>query len=68
MEICNSQHSGCYSNQTPINPGNSGGPLFDDNGKMVGVKWRYDGQNLNFACIDHIKKIFKPCKKTKIQK
>ena len=67
-----SQHTAdVIQTQTPINPGNSGGPLFDDNGKMVGVNsfGDTDGQNLNFAiAIDHVKKILKPCKKTKVSK
>lgn len=37
--------------QTPINPGNSGGPLFDDDGRMIGVNSFGDGraQGINFA-------------------
>ena len=67
-----SQHTAdVIQTQTPINPGNSGGPLFDDNGKMVGVNsfGDTDGQNLNFAvAIDHVKKILKPCQKSKVSK
>ncbi len=57
--------------QTPINPGNSGGPLFDDNGKIIGVNSFGDekGQNLNFAiAIDQIQKIIKPCQKKQATK
>lgn len=37
--------------QTPINPGNSGGPLFDDEGRLIGVNSFGDeqSQGLNFA-------------------
>lgn len=37
--------------QTPINPGNSGGPLFDDDGRLIGVNSFGDSgsQGLNFA-------------------
>lgn len=37
--------------QTPINPGNSGGPLFDDEGRLIGVNsfGEGDAQGLNFA-------------------
>ena len=37
--------------QTPINPGNSGGPLFDDEGRLIGVNSFGDDQSqgLNFA-------------------
>ncbi len=37
--------------QTPINPGNSGGPLFDDDGRLIGVNsfGEGDAQGLNFA-------------------
>jgi S1-C subfamily serine protease len=37
--------------QTPINPGNSGGPLFDDEGRLIGVNSFVDdqAQGLNFA-------------------
>lgn len=37
--------------QTPINPGNSGGPLFDDEGRLIGVNSFGDdsAQGLNFA-------------------
>ena len=36
--------------QTPISTGNSGGPLFNRQGKLVGVNTMVtEGQNLNFA-------------------
>ncbi len=35
---------------TPVNPGNSGGPLFDDDGRLVGVvSRRIDGDGMGFA-------------------
>ena len=43
-------------NQTPSNPGNSGGPLFNENGKLVGVNTlKFEGaDNLNFAvAVEH---------------
>ena len=36
--------------QTPTNPGSSGGPLFDENGKLIGINsFRSSGEGLNFA-------------------
>ncbi len=36
--------------QTPVNPGNSGGPLFDDEGRFIGINsFRVSGEGLNFA-------------------
>lgn len=44
--------------QTPINPGNSGGPLFNDEGKLVGVNsFKSSGEGLNFAVsVDDVRK------------
>ena len=41
--------------QTPISPGNSGGPLFDGDGKLLGINTlQAGGQNLNFAvAVEH---------------
>jgi S1-C subfamily serine protease len=41
--------------QTPINPGNSGGPLFDDDGRLVGVNAfkAVNAEGLNFAVSVH---------------
>lgn len=37
--------------QTPINPGNSGGPLFDDDGRLIGMNSfkSGEGEGLNYA-------------------
>ena len=40
----------CVQTQTPINPGNSGGPLFNSEGKVIGINsMGLDAQGLNFA-------------------
>ena len=52
MELRRKLHleSGCGSTQTPISAGNSGGPLFNRDGKLVGINTLIrSGQNLNFA-------------------
>jgi|TARA_B100001964_G_scaffold128585_1_gene142193 S1-C subfamily serine protease len=49
-------------NQTPSNPGNSGGPLFNENGKLVGVNTlKFEGaDNLNFAvAVEHARKFIR---------
>ena len=48
--------------QTPINPGNSGGPLFNNNGKLIGIMtWMAKGKQLmNFAvAVDEIRTFLK---------
>jgi len=45
--------------QTPINPGNSGGPLFDKDGKMIGVNSfiNLESEGLNYAIsVDEVGK------------
>jgi hypothetical protein len=45
--------------QTPINPGNSGGPLFDKDGKMIGVNafLNLESEGLNYAIsVDEVGK------------
>lgn len=46
----------CIQTQTPINPGNSGGPLFNDNGRLIGITTSgAQGEGLNYAVrIDEI--------------
>ena len=61
-ELNNSEHlATVIQTQTPISPGNSGGPLFNENGKIVGINtWGAEGQNLNFAvAVDHAKQFIK---------
>ena len=48
--------------QTPINPGNSGGPLFNGDGKLVGINTlKFEGaDNLNFAvAVDDARKFIR---------
>jgi len=48
--------------QTPISQGNSGGPLFNNDGKLVGVNTMNfgEGQNLNFSvAVDEVKELIK---------
>ena len=54
--------------QTPTNPGNSGGPLFDKNGKMIGINsfGKVGSQGLNFAVrIGEVNKFIKDVSKGK---
>jgi S1-C subfamily serine protease len=49
----------------PISPGSSGGPLFQPDGKVIGVTTlsRVDGQNLNFAVpAFHVTRLIQQCK------
>lgn len=54
------QHEGqVIQTQTPINPGNSGGPLFDDDGKVIGVNTfgAPNAQGINYAVsIEEVKR------------
>jgi len=48
--------------QTPISQGNSGGPLFNNDGKLVGINTlgAAQGQNLNFSVVvDEVKDLIK---------
>jgi len=48
--------------QTPISQGNSGGPLFNNDGKLVGINTlgAAQGQNLNFSvAVDEVKDLIK---------
>ena len=48
--------------QTPISQGNSGGPLFNNDGKLVGVNTMIfgQGQNLNFSvAVDEVQELIK---------
>ena len=48
--------------QTPINPGNSGGPLFNGDGKLVGINTlKFEGaDNLNFAVsVEHAREFIR---------
>jgi len=52
-------HATVIQTQTPINPGNSGGPLFDAQGRLIGVNSfvRPDSPGLNYAvAIDTVQR------------
>ncbi len=52
-------HGQIIQTQTPINPGNSGGPLFDDDGKVIGINSfvNLESQGLNYALsVDEVGK------------
>ena len=46
-----SHRANVIQTQTPINPGNSGGPLFDNNGKLIGINSFVlnEAEGINFA-------------------
>jgi S1-C subfamily serine protease len=58
----NEHNATVIQHQIPISQGNSGGPLFNDDGKLVGINTakKEKGQNLNFAvAIDEIEKVLR---------
>ena len=54
--------------QTPINPGSSGGPLFDNQGRLIGINsFRFPGEALNYAvAVNEIKAFLRREKKQKV--
>ena len=56
--------------QTPINPGNSGGPLFDNQGRLVGINsFLVPGGALNYAvAVEEVKAFLQKGKKQKSDK